>query len=129
MDGEKQANDFLKETGAEIKIRFLKNDVYFPEDTQTRDIYKFTISRGLSKYSGKFGASLKDTEERNTPNAYDILSCLTKYEPESLDEFAEVYGYTKPSVATRIHKAVKKEYEGLKNIFTDREMEKMADIF
>jgi hypothetical protein len=55
---EKQANDFLSLTNTEFKAEFIKNDLYFPEDTQKRDIYEITLKRGSREYKFKFGYSI-----------------------------------------------------------------------
>lgn len=61
MDYQQQANDFLTLTGTEFKAEFIRNDYHFDGDTDTRDIYKVTLSRGARKYSFKFGQSLNDS--------------------------------------------------------------------
>jgi hypothetical protein len=129
MNYEEQANNFLRYTGAEIKIRFLKNDRYFHDDKESRNIYTFTISRGKRKYKGTFGDSIYNTEERIEPTEYDILSCITKYEPEeTLDDFMLAYGYEDEKTVKKIYNAVKKEYQGMKELFNDKELEKLQEI-
>jgi len=129
MNYEEQANNFLRYTGAEIKIRFLKNDRYFHDDKEARNIYTFTISRGKRKYKGTFGDSIYNTEKRTEPTEYDILSCITKYEPEeTLDDFILAYGYEDEKTAKKIYNAVKKEYQGMKELFNDKEIEKLQEI-
>ena len=129
MNYEEQANNFLRYTGAEIKIRLLKNDRYFHDDKEARNIYTFTISRGKRKYKGTFGNSIYNTEERIEPTEYDILSCITKYEPEeTLDDFMLAYGYEDEKTVKKIYNEVKKEYQGMKELFNDRELEKLQEI-
>jgi hypothetical protein len=55
---DQQALDFLKETGAEIKVEFLKNGKHFDDDKENRDIYSVTISRGKRSYKFNFGQSI-----------------------------------------------------------------------
>lgn len=51
-------NDFLKNTGTELKVEFLKYGFYFPEDKEKRDIYRITLTRGARSYSFNFGQSI-----------------------------------------------------------------------
>ena len=55
---EQQANDFLKKTGAEIKIEYLYHGKHFVDDVRMRDVYKITISRGKRSYTFNFGQSI-----------------------------------------------------------------------
>ena len=57
-DYNKQANNFLRKTGATIEIKFSHNGKHFVDDKQTRDIYKITISRGTRSYTFDFGQSI-----------------------------------------------------------------------
>ena len=64
----------------------------------------------------------------NAPKAYSILACMTTYEPGDVDEFAANYGYEKPSQAIRAHEAVTKEYNALRAMFDNDELETLALI-
>lgn len=65
----------------------------------------------------------------STPTAYDVLSCLTKHDPGTLEEFCDDYGYNVDSrKAERMYNAVKDEYLQLSGLFTDQELELMAEI-
>ncbi len=55
---QKQAEEFLKKTGTSIAIEFLKNDIYFPEDKEKRDIYTVILKRGKREYKFTFGQSI-----------------------------------------------------------------------
>lgn len=63
------------------------------------------------------------------PTAYDVLAAMTKSEPaDNVDDFADEFGYTKPSEALRVFKAVKKEYAALCQLFNEDEMAALAEI-
>jgi hypothetical protein len=63
------------------------------------------------------------------PSAYDVLACLTKYDPSTFEDFCDSYGYDKDSrKAEKIYFAVVEEYQNLKMLFTDAELEKLAEI-
>ena len=63
------------------------------------------------------------------PNCYDILACLTKYNPDTFENFCSEFGYdTDSRAAKKTYKAVKEEYYGICALFTSDEMELMAEI-
>ena len=65
----------------------------------------------------------------NTPSHYSILACLNAYEPpQDLDDFAQEFGYDKPSQAIKVFKAVQDEYTNLKILFNDLELEALQQI-
>jgi len=60
-DYDKQAIKFLESTGTELTINYLYTGEYFPDDTEQRDIYQFTLTNGHGSYSAKFGDSIQNT--------------------------------------------------------------------
>ena len=63
------------------------------------------------------------------PTPYDVLACLTKYNPESLEDFCANYGYDINSESTEnIYNAVYEEWEGINRIFTDKQLELLREI-
>jgi hypothetical protein len=197
-DYEKQAQQFLKETGTTFAVAFKEYGFHFVNEKDKRDIYTITLKRGSRSYSFDFGQSLNNSgfklldtynkeikytwfdeltfnEDRDEvklkhdlkknlgqlpfysgnitaiknrklnpsilisgnlkiklpkePNAYDVLAGLTKYDPETLKDFCDSYGYDKDSrTAEKIYLAVVKEYENLKMLFSDEELIKLQDI-
>ena len=144
----KQAEDFLTAHDAKIDIVFDHRGKYWDDDKQARNIYEFTITRGEKSYTGKFGDSIHNTEKlafwkeqlkrgtnspakckkeikEHTPNAYDILAVVQKYEtPSDTWEFANEFGYKINSRADfrkvdRICEACEKEYKAISNMFSD----------
>jgi hypothetical protein len=64
-----------------------------------------------------------------SPSAYDILACLTKYDPGTFEDFCSDYGYNEDSrTAERIYFAVQKEYNQLARLFTPEQMEELLEI-
>lgn len=57
-DYEKQAKGFLKETGTEFSVKFLKHGKHFEDDKEDRDIYEITLKRGEREYKFDFGQSI-----------------------------------------------------------------------
>lgn len=63
------------------------------------------------------------------PSVYDVLACLTKYNPGTFEDFCFDYGYDEDSrAAERIYFAVQKEYTQLAKLFTPEQMEELAEI-
>jgi hypothetical protein len=50
-----QAERFLISTDTKFSAKFLKYDVHFDNDTDKRDIYEITLTRGNRKYVFNFG--------------------------------------------------------------------------
>jgi hypothetical protein len=94
---EKQAEDFMTKTGTTLKVKFQKYDKHFADDKGKRDIYRITLKRAGQSYTFSFGQSIVNTGKGIQPTAYDVLTCLTKYDPESFDNFCAEYGYDNDS--------------------------------
>lgn len=122
LDYQKQATAFLQDTGATFKATFLEHGWYFVTDTVERDIFKFTFKRNGKSFSGKFGQSIvhSDGSGGHTPTAYDVLACLTKYDPGNFMDFCKDFGYDEDSrTAERIYKGVQKEWDKVSKMFGD----------
>lgn len=64
-----------------------------------------------------------------TPDSYDILSCLQKWEVGTFDNFCNEFGYYNDSIqAEKVYKAVLSEYTALCTLYTDAELELMSEI-
>jgi hypothetical protein len=117
---EKDANDFLKSVGAKLTVKFLSHDYFWPDDKDCRDIYQFRLSRNGKSYTAKFGQSINGSQNGEVPNAYDILTCLTKYEVGTFANFCGDFGYDQDSPkAEKTYKAVLKEFDGVSRVFGD----------
>ena len=126
---DKQAEKFLNETNTEFKAEFLKNGKHFEDDTESRDIYKITLTRGERVYKFNFGQSINDSNGKTKPSTYDVLTCLTKNDPEDFKEFCLDFGYDEDSrKAERTYKAVVEEYKQVKMLWSDEEIEKLQEI-
>lgn len=63
------------------------------------------------------------------PSAYSILACLTKYDPGTLENFCSDYGYDEDSrKAEKVYHAVKEEFSNVCKLFSDSEIEQLAEI-
>lgn len=132
----KQGEDFLKKYKIKFKAKFVKYDKYFDDDTERRDIYRITFSRYITnsihkQFSFTFGESINGStgDGSNPPRAYDVITCLQKYDVGSFRNFCGDFGYDQDSrKAEKIYKNVMKEYKKVKEFFTEEELEEMQEI-
>lgn len=63
------------------------------------------------------------------PNAYDVLSCITKYDPGTFEDFCSDFGYDEDSrSAEKTYNAVCEEWENISLLFTYEEIEQLQEI-
>jgi hypothetical protein len=118
MNYQQQANDFATATGTKLKINSSKYGNHFAGDEQKRFIFNCTLTRNGKKFTLDFGQSI--AAEDTPPTMYDILTCLTKYNPETFEDFCGEYGYNTDSInALNTYKAVKREFNGVNRLFGD----------
>lgn len=132
FDEDKDTRDIYRVTldrdGEIMQFRFGQslNDSGYSLDTPIA--YKDKRSGGIYAHKG-FRQNVTLIRKRKAPNAYDILTCLTKYDPCSFHDFCGDYGYDTDSIkATKIYEAVCKEYRDLRRLFSVNELEVMAEI-
>lgn len=71
---------------------------------------------------------LKRRKELKTKE-YDVLACLTKYDPGTHEDFCADFGYDTDSIrGLKTYLAVQKEYHELSRIFTPEQLEAMQEI-
>lgn len=134
----KQADDFCKKYGVEIKFTYLDstpNKAWGDKKEDKRDNYCVTVTRGDKKKTFEFHASIMDywlrlaseraffkTEEGKIvlPKPYDFLACIQKYEVGSFENFCSDFGYDKDSrKALEMYMAVQKEWSDISYLFSD----------
>ena len=87
----------------------------------------------IRQYEFPFYGSAHDYEHETDPTEYDVLACLETYCPDTIDEFVAEYGYEvhKWSDVKRIeatYEAVHDQYKHLKKMFSELELEALAEI-
>lgn len=91
--------------------------------------YRASFSVLTQAEKTKANKELAAKKKAAVPSVYDVLSCLTKYDPGTFEDFCSDYGYDEDSrTAERIYFAVQKEYTQLTRIFTPEQMEELAEI-
>ena len=136
---ETQAQAFLDKTNTELRIESKWRGRHFDSDTEDRDIYLLSLVRTVKNEEGadrwrhhpfQFGQSLNNSGDNpKVPTAYDVLTSVTKYDPGTFEEFCGEYGYdTDSRKAEKTHEAVKHEYSQMAYLYSEAELEEMAEI-
>jgi hypothetical protein len=145
-----QGEEFLKAHGIEFQPEYEGHGLYFKEDKEKRAIWSINFSRdgkrGLKGLNLRFGQSLvnsfkksdrrgfgggldKSQPIRRAPTAYDVLACLTKYDPGTFDDFCGDMGMdTDSRKALDTYLAVQEEWNKVRAFFTREEIEELQDI-
>lgn len=101
------------------------------------DYFRKTYCRSArdSTYSeqNKAKKALAELKEKAVPTVYDILSCLTTYDPGTMNDFFSEMGYEVHDADDifcflNTYNAVVKEYRDLCRIFTAEQMEMLREI-
>lgn len=123
-DYNKQAEDFLQKASANITITLAKNQQFplWAKDGQDYGLmYNITIHRTNKKdYSFNFWDSIAAREKHFEPNDYDILTCLTKHDPKTFNDFCLEFGYNEDSkLSEQIFFGVDKDWHAVNKMFGD----------
>lgn len=128
----KQAEKFASENGIKLTILDSTYKKHFSSDKESRYVFKCKLTRGKKSYTFEFGQSIN--EGSNEPTMYDILTCLTKYDVGSYEDFCDNFGYDKffdkidhcdygisfrNKESYKTYKAVCKEFEAVYRLFGD----------
>lgn len=67
------------------------------------------------------------------PSAYDILACLTKYDPGTFTDFCQDFGYDDKPMSEypdvmKTYQSVLDEYHALRRMFSSDQLEQLAEI-
>lgn len=122
-----QANNFLALTGATLEIT---RDEVVKKWGQYRWRYYCKLRRGCKTYTFPFFDSAANYEKDEEPSKYDILACLDTYDDiQGIEDFAFDFGYDIEDRETeRTYNACMRQSEKLHGLFTDEELEMLAEI-
>jgi len=89
--------------------------------------YKIT---DIEKYKNGLGSGRElKLVKGEAPTPYDILACLTKYDPGTFENFCSEFGYdTDSKKAEKTYLAVRDEWQNVCALFTDAEIEALQEI-
>lgn len=131
------ARAFLDKTGARITARYLGELPAEWDNGRHHCAYSVTITSASGKMRIRFFDSLQNTENgERVIRAYDVLTCLTKSEPGTFDDFCAAYGFYPINSGADYRKAVKawracvREYAGVCRVWPDAAArEALAEIY
>lgn len=136
-----QAEAFCDKYQVTINIKWVACGKYFADDKEARDIYEIVIVRtNFKPYKFRFGQSIAKTfkcsdsdypirpRKRVAPTAYDVLACLTKYDPGTFENFCGDYGHdTDSQRGLKTYLDVQNEWTEVRRLFGDA-LEDLANI-
>jgi len=138
-----EARDFMTRNKIKMSITFKDREVNrLWNENAIRNRYTVYIQNTDTDeaMSVIFWDSIYDTEHNITPTCYDILACLTKYDPGDYEEFCSEFGYeteienqfgrfTRNETAYKIWQACYDEWEKVKRVFGEGEtLEELREI-
>ncbi len=63
------------------------------------------------------------------PTAYDVLTCVQKYDPGTFENFCSEFGYdTDSRKSEKLYKAIVNEYQNIAMLYNDNEIEMLQEI-
>lgn len=130
----KQAEDFLSAHG--ITVKFVYKGDRCPKwkagqcDHIHGDRYRVYFRRfGGITFNIDFWNSYSDSRSGIEPNAYDILACIEKRDPENFPEFCSEYGLDEDSISTmETWKACTKQWTQVSKFFNEKEISELQEI-
>lgn len=124
-----QANNFLVTTGTTLEITRIE---IVDKWMGWRWKYYCKLRRKHKTYSFPFYDSIANYEKGERPTKYDVLACLDTYDYiNGIEDFANEFGYDlceSYKETEKIYKACMKQREKLHGLFTDEELEMLAEI-
>lgn len=135
----KRAAEFCEKTSTNIFAEYSGQAV--PQwDGEKHNHFKIKIERGRRYFTIDFYDSLANTEKyipaengffplRGYPSAYDIITCLQKFDVGTFANFCAEFGCDEDSrSAERIYNECKRQFENMERLFTDEEIEELREI-
>lgn len=97
---------------------------------QAEETVRKAINNKINKLKqNKVTSKSKSNGNPTPPSSYDVLCAITKYDPETFEDFCSSYGYDEDSrSAEKTYRAVKKEYNAMKRLFSQEELEILSYI-
>lgn len=125
----KQALDDLNVTYHIILLGKRKNKLWGDDYERNCYIVKLFNSVGESE-SFKFWDSICNTKNDKKMSLYDFLACVTKDNVGDYYDFCWDFGYDANDISSKkVYHEVEKEYEKMKNLFTDDALQFLAETF
>lgn len=132
---ETEARDFMIRNKIKMSITFKDREANrLWNENSKRNRYSVYIQNTDTDEAMRviFWDSVYNTERNITPTCYDILACLTKYDPGDYEDFCFglwVGRFTRNETAYKIWKACCDEWRGIKRVFGEGEtLEELREI-
>ena len=111
-------NEFAQKHGVTLKqIEEPEYKFHFIGDKTRRWVFKMILARNGKSYTFDFGQSISNG--CTTPEMYDVLVFLTKYDIGSYADFLSEFGYPNCAESKRVYNGVKREYKAVNRLFGD----------
>lgn len=130
---DQKAADFLNATSTALIIKYKTFAPHFVGEKTSRSIFRCRLINKLGSFSFDFGQSEARGSEK--PTAYNILTCITKNDPGSFEDFCDELGYEEYSDSGRrnmqswiIYCAVLKEWNAIHKLFSEEQIEQLQEI-
>ena len=121
--------DSLKDAETSFRKIIERNSVYFMTGWAKHFQYPPRVLADEDAVKELKRLLSKNLDKIENPTAYDVLTCLTKNDPGTFKDFCEEFGYDEDSRnAERVYKAVCDEWQNVKTIWTDSEIENLQEI-
>ena len=140
---ETEARDFMIRNKIKVSITLKDREVNrLWNENSKRNRYSVYIQNTDTDEAMRviFWDSVYNTEHNITPTCYDVLACLTKYDPGEYEDFCCEFGYeteienqfgrfTRNETAYKIWKACCDEWKKVKRVFGEGEaLEELREI-
>lgn len=111
-----------------VSISIFNNNIFMYEDDAKKEVEKIKSNIKLKNPSFKPIIHVL-TSERKQPSSYDILTCLTKYDPGTFEDFCGEFGYdTDSRKAEKTYNLVIAEWMEISDLFNEEEMDLLREI-
>lgn len=125
---EQQAKETCQKYGIAMKVGEPVYDYPIWDEKYRHYIFPVTLRKDGKSMKIQFGQSRNAGDK--VPTEYDVLTCITKSDPGSFEDFCGEFGYdTDSRKAEKTYKAVKREWEAVKRVFGEGEcLEALQEI-
>ena len=125
---EQQAKETCQKYGITMKVGEPVYDYPIWDEKYRHCIFPVTLRKDGKSMKIQFANSINAGGK--APTEYDVLTCITKSDPGSFEDFCGEFGYdTDSRKAEKTYKAVKSEWEAVKRVFGEGEcLEALQEI-
>lgn len=110
------AEQFARRWDVDLEILGCEYKKHFIDDKEKRHVFKCKLTnKDGEEYEFEFGQSSSNGSAE--PDMYDILACLTKYDPCTYTDFCAEFGYAGGEDSLETYHNVKKEWEAVLRLF------------